>query len=571
MFNQRFPRLFLLLGGFLLPVLAYGQEPPKPAAGEGEELTRGPIHEAFGQPMAFDPQPGPIVPKEPPAAIEELPPDQKPEGENVAWMAGYWAYDDEDKNFIWISGFWRTLPPDRKWVSGYWTAVEGGHQWVSGFWASEKTTELEYLPQPPESLENGPSTEPAAGQIWMPGCWIWQSNRYAWRAGYWATTDPDWLWVPCHYEWSPNGYVFVNGYYDYPLYRRGLLFAPVRFARIAPGFTYQPSVVIDTRFLAFSLFSRPRYQHYYFGDYYAANYVQGGIYPWFSFHYSRHGYDPLYAHTSLVRGRSDPRWDANLRASYVERRTTVGARPPHTYAAYSEWARTNAGAGRQTLAIAQPLTQISTQRDYPVRVQKITQNQIQQINVQNKQVQKFREERVKVEKEGARNLPQSRTDPKVRARSEPSKLRLPDVPNLVSPGPGKKSESRPRPAEPKFPEVNPKQDPPTAKGKGRNLPDPEEIIRRQPPMKTPKIVPKNDDPMPPPKKVDPVPPPKKVDPTPPPKKVNPGPPKKVDPTPPPKKVNPGPPPKKVEPVPLPKNDPPPKKGPPPKKKDKDGD
>jgi len=533
MFNLRLSCLFLSFGGFILPVIAYAQDPPKPAAGEGEQLTRGPIHEAFGQPTAFDPEPGVIVPKAPPAAIEELPPEQKPEGDNVAWMPGYWAYDDEAKAYIWVSGFWRTLPPDRKWVSGYWIAAEGGHQWVSGFWASEKTTELEYLPPPPESLENGPNTEPAAGQLWMPGCWLWQSNRYAWRPGYWTVADADWLWVPCHYEWSPNGHVFVDGYYDYPLYRRGLLFAPVSFASIGPGFVYRPSVVIDTRFLAFSLFARPRYQHYYFGDYYDATYVRGGIYPWYSFHYSRHGYDPIYAHTSFVRGRSDPRWDANLRASYLDRRDTVGARPPRTYGAYNEWARKTAGTGDKTLAIARPLTEVSTDRDFPVRVQKITEKQVEAIKTENKQVRQFRDERMRSEKAGAIELPQSPTDPKGRARTEASKLKLANTPRVASPRTGKTTALKPPPAAPTFPDVNAKATPPAVRGKGRTLPSPDDIIGRQPPKG------------------------KAVDPTPAPK-VNPLPTK--DPIPPPK-VNP--------PVPKKEPPPPPKKGPQPKKKDKD--
>ena len=524
----------LALCGFFLTVSVYAQDPPKPAAGEGEELTRGPIHEAFGQPIAFDPEPGLIVSKAPPAAIEELPPDVKPEGDNVAWMPGYWAYDDEAKAYIWVSGFWRTLPPDRKWVSGYWTEAEGGHQWVSGFWASEKATELEYLPPPPESLENGPNTEAVAGQMWMPGCWLWQSNRYAWRPGYWTVTDPDWLWVPCHYEWSPNGYVFVDGYYDYPLYRRGLLFAPMSFVGVRAGFVYTPRVVLDTRFLTFSLFARPRYQHYYFGDYYDATYVRGGIYPWYSFHYSRYGYDPLYAHTSLVLGRNDPRWDANLRASYLDRRDTIGARPPRTYGAYNEWARKTAGAGGQPLALARPLTEVAQERTFPVRVQKVSEQQVEAIKTQTKQVRQFREERVKLEREGARGIPKSLTDPKLTARKESARMKLPEVPKLGSPGTGKTTSLKPPPIAPQFPDVNAKATPPTVRGKGRTLPDPNDIIGRQPPKG------------------------KTIDPTPAPK-VNPPVPKKEPPPPP--KVNP----------PVPKKDPPPppKKGPPPKKKDKD--
>ena len=83
-------------------------------------LTRGPVHEAFAETVTFDPEQGIVVPTAPPAAIEELPPDQKPEGANVAWIPGYWGWDDERSDFLWVSGIWRALPPGRQWVPGYW-------------------------------------------------------------------------------------------------------------------------------------------------------------------------------------------------------------------------------------------------------------------------------------------------------------------------------------------------------------------------------------------------------------------------------------------------------------------
>src|SRR5207248_1484844 len=80
------------------------------------------------------PEASPVVPKEPPEPIDELPPDQKPEGDNVQWIPGYWAWDDQASDFLWISGFWRDVPPGRRWVPGTWQKVEGGWQWVAGFW-----------------------------------------------------------------------------------------------------------------------------------------------------------------------------------------------------------------------------------------------------------------------------------------------------------------------------------------------------------------------------------------------------------------------------------------------------
>jgi hypothetical protein len=96
---------------------------------EVQVLTRGPVHEAFAETVTFDPEPGIVVPKAPPAAIEELPPEQKPEGANVTWIPGYWGWDDERSDFLWVSGVWRALPPGRQWVPGYWGNSGRAFQW----------------------------------------------------------------------------------------------------------------------------------------------------------------------------------------------------------------------------------------------------------------------------------------------------------------------------------------------------------------------------------------------------------------------------------------------------------
>jgi hypothetical protein len=78
-------------------------------AQEPDVLTAGPVHEAFAETASFDPEPGIVVPKAPPSAIEEVPPDEKPEGD-VQWISGYWAWDDDRDGFIWISGSGGFLP-----------------------------------------------------------------------------------------------------------------------------------------------------------------------------------------------------------------------------------------------------------------------------------------------------------------------------------------------------------------------------------------------------------------------------------------------------------------------------
>ena len=148
-----------------------------------EVLTRGPVHEAFAETITFDPEPGIVAPQAPPEAIEEVPPQQRPAGKNVAWIPGYWAWDDERNDFLWLSGIWRRLCRQvRQWVPGYWGRSQQGAQWTSGYWADANVTEIQYLPEPPATVEEGPSiAAPSPDQHWLPGCWVWQQNRYAWR------------------------------------------------------------------------------------------------------------------------------------------------------------------------------------------------------------------------------------------------------------------------------------------------------------------------------------------------------------------------------------------------------
>ena len=156
-----------------------------------------------------------MIAAQPPEPIEELPPELAPEGDNVTWISGYWAWDDERKDFLWVSGIWRNVPPDREWVPGYWNEVGGQYQWISGYWAEAETREVTYLPPPPAAVESGPNIDPPSGDdTWIPGVWVWAENRYLWRPGYWEPLREDWTYVPDYYRWTPRGCIFVSGYWD---------------------------------------------------------------------------------------------------------------------------------------------------------------------------------------------------------------------------------------------------------------------------------------------------------------------------------------------------------------------
>ena len=235
-------------GGLALTALllswqtAFPQEKNDPPEDGITVLDRGPVHEAYAQPSKKDPGPTPVVPKKPPEPIPEQPPDEKPKGENVQWLPGYWSWDADKKDFVWVSGFWRKPPPGRKWVPGYWTQAENGGRWVPGYWGAETEDTPEYLPQPPASVENGPSIPaPDDQSSYVPGSWMYRSSQYRWRPGFWGTANDDRVWNPSYYTWTPAGCIYVDGYWDYPLFDRGLLFAPVSFNRplfAAPSFFF---------------------------------------------------------------------------------------------------------------------------------------------------------------------------------------------------------------------------------------------------------------------------------------------------------------------------------------------
>jgi hypothetical protein len=361
-----------------------------------EVLTRGPIHEAFAETVTFDPQPGLVAPKEPPAPIEELPPQQRPEGSNVTWIPGYWAWDEERNDFLWVSGIWRAIPPGRQWIPGYWGRTGQGAQWTSGYWADAKASEIEYLPEPPATVETGPNVAaPAADQTWLPGSWVWQQNRYAWQPGYWAAGQSDWTWTPSHYVWTPRGYVFVDGYYDYSLGRRGTVFAPVYFnsgAYSQPGFSYSPTMAISPAVFGSHLFLRPGYGHYYYGDYYGANYARAGYSPWFSYNSSRLGYDPFYAQAQWLH-RQDRGWPQNIQADFQNRREHMNSRPPRTWAEQNTRGTIAGTPNLQHDGVIASLDDWAKNKDHALRFQGVDQAQRQQFAQQAQAVAQHRAQR----------------------------------------------------------------------------------------------------------------------------------------------------------------------------------
>ena len=360
-------------------------------------LTRGPVHEAFAEASMTGAKAGLVVSRTPYDPITELPPDQRPEGDNVAWIPGYWSWDDDLSDFIWLSGVWRDLPPGRQWVPGYWASVQGGSQWISGFWGDVANNEVNYLPAPPRSLEAGPSSPtPGPDSVWSSGSWIWQETRYDWQPGYWVAQQPDWVWTPAHYTWTPRGYIYVQGYWDHDIVHRGVMFAPVYYDEpvyARPSYSYSPTIVIDLMVIAASLFVQPRSNHYYYGDYYDARYERNGIYPWHSQELRRYGDDPMFSHYRSTQLRHDPNWDTHMDEQYRYRRDHVDARPPRTLALQVNFINTQKAGAPDNFIIGRTLTETVKSKTHPLRFKPVNMDEHKSFETRGRDVRNLQYER----------------------------------------------------------------------------------------------------------------------------------------------------------------------------------
>jgi hypothetical protein len=381
-------------------------------------LARGPVHEAFAKPVTMDPQAPVLVLKQPPEALQEMPPAEKPAGADIVWVPGYWAWDEDRNDFIWVSGCWRNAPPGTYWVPGHWLQTANGWQWIAGFWkpiAAQPPQQIEYLPAPPAAVEiESPGNPPLVNQVWVPGCWYWHEGRYVARHGYWITQQVGWVWVPSHYVWTPRGYIFCPGHWDYDLDNRGVLFTPAYFppaVRIRPGFVFCPGICVDLGMLRLNLFAYPRYRHYYFGDYYDDAYLRIGIYPWFKCQTVHAWYDPLFVYDHWHFGRTDPHWARRQAQEFEMRHDHRDLRPAWTYHEFQAQMDRMPAARRPERPLVQPMKTFAVSQATPIKFERITPAERQQFAVKSAEVRNFRDQRAHWESPAGQPAAQTKPAP----------------------------------------------------------------------------------------------------------------------------------------------------------------
>jgi hypothetical protein len=419
------------------------------------------------------------------------------------------------------------------------------------------------VPPPPGSIDAGPSTPaPDETSTYVPGCWVYRQARYWWRPGFWVAYRPDWCWVPAHYVWTPVGCLFVEGYWDRPLYDRGLLFAPVRIQRglLAARFTYVPRYVVRPDFLIGAMFIGPARSHYYFGDYFEERYEKRGFVSWMDYRTTRHSYDPLFAYyRHTYRGGT---WERSLHDLYEARRRGDVPRPPRTLVLQQQVVQNitvnkteNVAVTKninitnvQNVSVLAPAAQTKQievtnlaslsgrEQPKPAKVVKLEavskerRDEVHKVAVQGREVAKQRHDvQAKLLSDGGAPVKQSDPPKAVKLEVPKKAPKPPAAPD--KPKPAAKAPPPPPPAVPKHEDKPPPKDehpvrqamPPKKGGKPPMPPKKED--------KPPETAKKDDKPPPPPKKDEgkpPPPPPKKEDKPPePPKKENP-PPKKDD-------------------------------------------
>jgi hypothetical protein len=413
----------VVAAGFLYVGLISSQELPaikvqQPAPDPGEVpkgvevMTRGPIHEAFASPMT-EPKATPQIAKKPPTPIDEMPPEERPEGD-VIWIGGYWAYDDDRTDYLWVSGCWRAKPSGKEWVPGYWREVGTNWQWVSGFWANaqeQKAAPVTYYPEPPEPPKIAPVGDaPEKDTIYIPGYWMWNGDRYVWRAGYWTRARAGWVYVPSHYRWTPYGYVFIGGYWDYAVSRRGVLYAPVTVdvVVVGPRYVYTPYYAVRDEMVLDSMFVRPAFGVYYFGDYYGPRYVQIGFEP--CVFYSRRHYEPIIVYERWHH-REDPRWfDARL-TLVVERNAGRSPVPPRTLVEQRTIIQNNVKVTNVTNVIAPTKAVVAAQGNKVVALDNATRTRVKETTQANQQTASVERKKLETAPAGLGPLTKTRTAP----------------------------------------------------------------------------------------------------------------------------------------------------------------
>lgn len=219
-----------------------GPDSPQDGSGQDntvpEHLLRGPVHEGFARPHV-DRLMSLKAPRQPPAKVREI----VPEGlDDFEFVDGYWFFDDTQDEFLWVTGVLRRSPQGMTWKAGRWIQSKTGFERLPGFW--QMTGKIQSL------------ADRGEGKIL----------------------------VPARKVKTLAGTVIEASHVDEVLERRGVLFAPVRFAKKQ----LEESLVLRledceplaTGNMLMHMFVDKAQDQFHFGDFYGKITEAGSRVPW---------------------------------------------------------------------------------------------------------------------------------------------------------------------------------------------------------------------------------------------------------------------------------------------------
>jgi hypothetical protein len=215
----------------------------------------------------------------------------------------------------------------------------------------------------------------------------------------------------------------VEGYWDYPLNRRGVAFLPVYCPPSLYGradFRYSPDIVLDLDGLTLNLFISPQRHQYYFGDYYGPEYIREGFHPWYESREHHDWYDPIFVQQQWQH-RDDRRWVENQRTEYEHRSADTSLRPARTYEAMKAQVSRLPEKDRKQAQVARPMKEVVSDKTTPLKFSPLDAKARETTASQAKEVHAYKDKRAQWESSPAA----SKAGPEPKAVTPPREVVAP--------------------------------------------------------------------------------------------------------------------------------------------------
>ncbi len=156
-------------------------------------------------------------PSQPPPTPRQERFDTRP---GFVWIRGHW--DWQNGQWDWNAGHYERERTGKRWRDVKWELRGGVWVRVDGDWDDDIPDHVHpaalYPTQPPPPPPPNSITQPAIGQIWIPGFYEWRNGQYVWKPGTLAGFRPGFRFNPGSWTLRGDRYVWNDGGWvnDYP-------------------------------------------------------------------------------------------------------------------------------------------------------------------------------------------------------------------------------------------------------------------------------------------------------------------------------------------------------------------